>query len=121
MTGPIESCWRMIEFLMLTDTKIFCERWPTRLVATAEEDCLSIRRNPHTAFAKGPEPPGGVPGGGSVGAAPKRCPGCGGRRRGTLAGLSVCLGRRSQSRHAGLQGPYSRMSALRSVALLGPD
>jgi len=44
MTGLIESCWRMIEFLMPTDTKIFRERWPSRLVATAEEDGLSFRR-----------------------------------------------------------------------------
>jgi hypothetical protein len=28
-------------------------------VATAAEDRLSIRRNPHTSFAKGPVPPGG--------------------------------------------------------------
>jgi hypothetical protein len=27
------------------------ERWPSRLVATAEEDRLSFRRNPHTSFA----------------------------------------------------------------------
>jgi hypothetical protein len=28
------------------------ERWPSRLVATAAEDCLSFRRrNPHTSFA----------------------------------------------------------------------
>jgi hypothetical protein len=27
------------------------ERWPSRLVATAEEDRLNIRRNPHTSFA----------------------------------------------------------------------
>jgi hypothetical protein len=121
MTGLIESCWRMIEFLMLTDTEDILRAVAYRLVATAEEDCPSIRRNPHTSFAKGPVPPGGVPSGGSVGAAPKRCPGCGGRRRVRLAGLSVCLGRRSQFRHAGLQGPYSRMSALRSVALLGRD
>jgi hypothetical protein len=47
MTGLIESCWRMIEFLMPTDTKIFCER-PSRLVATAAEDRLS--HNPHTSF-----------------------------------------------------------------------
>jgi hypothetical protein len=37
----------MIEFLMPTDTKIFCER-PSRLVATAAEDRLS--HNPHTSF-----------------------------------------------------------------------
>jgi hypothetical protein len=26
-------------------------RWPSRLVATAAEDRLNIRRNPHTSFA----------------------------------------------------------------------
>ena len=29
------------------------ERWPSRLVATATEDRLSIRRNPHASFAAG--------------------------------------------------------------------
>ena len=51
MTGLIESCWRMIEFLMPTDTKIFRERGPSRLVATAEENRLSIKRNLYTSFA----------------------------------------------------------------------
>src|SRR5262249_34411729 len=41
MTGLIESCWRMIEFLMPTDTKIFRERWPSRLMATAAEGRLT--------------------------------------------------------------------------------
>jgi hypothetical protein len=27
------------------------ERWPSRLVATAAEDRLTFRRNPHTSFA----------------------------------------------------------------------
>jgi predicted metalloenzyme YecM len=38
----IESCWRMIEFLMPTDTKIFRKRWPSRLVATAAEDRMNF-------------------------------------------------------------------------------
>jgi len=38
MTGLIESCWRM----MPTGTKIFRERWPSRLVATAAEERLNI-------------------------------------------------------------------------------
>jgi hypothetical protein len=50
--------------------------------ATAEEDRLNIWRNPHTSFAKGPVPPGVVPSDGSVGAAPKRCPGSRGECRG---------------------------------------
>src|SRR5262249_56515614 len=29
----------------------FGQRWPSRLVATAAEDRLNIRRNPHTSFA----------------------------------------------------------------------
>jgi hypothetical protein len=39
MSRLIESCWRVIEFLaqMPTDTKIFRERWPSRLVAAADK------------------------------------------------------------------------------------
>jgi hypothetical protein len=30
------------------------ERWPSRLVTTAAENRLSIRRNPHTSFLRQP-------------------------------------------------------------------
>jgi len=50
----------MIEFLMPTDTKIFRERWPSRLVATAAEERLSFsaannrpnKKSPSDAGAK---------------------------------------------------------------------
>ena len=59
---------------MRTDTENIGEWWPSRLVATAKENRLNIWRNPHTSFAKGPVPPGGVPSDGSVGAAQKDAP-----------------------------------------------
>jgi hypothetical protein len=40
---PHRWCW--------TSRPDLGERWPSRLVATAAEDRLSIKRNPHTSFA----------------------------------------------------------------------
>src|SRR5262249_61405091 len=51
MTGLSESCCRMIEFVMPTDTKLSRKRWPSRLWRRRQKSAPNLNRGRSTKSA----------------------------------------------------------------------